>query len=146
MIQMPCEAGSRSDTPRMVPVSTNQRATVSTVDRVQEYMDHVRNPTVLVLLGLAVVWALVLTPDLVRMYRQTTSRRPTGLRNVTPPVARRSGSGAVSALGAPTAVSNAAMSRTQAQQRRAMVLFALMVVVAIAVVVAGLLLARISAA
>ena len=67
MIQMPCEAGSRSDTPRMVPVSTNQRATVSTVDRVQEYMDHVRNPTVLVLLGLAVVWALVLTPDLVRM-------------------------------------------------------------------------------
>ena len=131
MIQMPCEAGSRSDTPRMVPVSTNQRATVSTVDRVQEYMDHVRNPTVLVLLGLAVVWALVLTPDLVRMYRQTTSRRPTGLRSVTQPVSRRSSSGTMGGIASPSTRSSGSaltsMSRTQAQQRRSMVLFALLV-------------------
>ena len=125
---------SPPDAPRLAPVSTIQRPSVRTVGRVQGVQDHVRNPTVLVLLGLAVVWALVLTPDLVRMYRQTTSRRPTGLRNVTPPVARRSGSGAVSALGAPTAVSNAAMSRTQAQQRRAMVLFALMVLCAVTLI------------
>lgn len=94
-------------------------------------MDHVRNPTVLVLLGLAVVWALVLTPDLVRMYRQTTSRRPSGLRSVTQPVARRQGTGAVGGLGSPSVRSGAApaapMSRTQAQQRRAMVLFALVI-------------------
>ena len=92
-------------------------------------MDHVRNPTVLVLLGLAVVWALVLTPDLVRMYRQTTSRRPTGLRSVTQPVSRHSSAGVMGGLASPSARSapSAAMSRSQAQQRRAMVLFALMV-------------------
>ncbi|MEZ5382892.1 MAG: hypothetical protein R2754_13995 [Microthrixaceae bacterium] len=83
-----------------------------------------RNPTVLVLLGLAVVWALVLTPDLLRMYRQSTARRPTGLRSVTHPVVRRAGTHGAS----PMARSySPRMSRTQAQQRRAMVLFALMV-------------------
>ena len=94
-------------------------------------MDHVRNPTVLVLLGLAVVWALVLTPDLVRMYRQTTSRRPSGLRSVTQPVSRRPSAGVGGGFASPSARSvdpaGAAMSRTQAQQRRAMVLFALIV-------------------
>ncbi|MEZ5372421.1 MAG: hypothetical protein R2704_06730 [Microthrixaceae bacterium] len=85
-----------------------------------------RNPTVLVLLGLAVVWALVLTPDLVRMYRQTTARRPSGLRSVSRPVGRGTG-GAMPALGAPRSGVAPAMNRTQAQQRRALVLFALMV-------------------
>lgn len=82
----------------------------------------------LVLLGLAVVWALVLTPDLVRMYRQTTARRPSGLRNVSQPVGRsRNGAGTVSGLGAARQPASPSMNRTQAQQRRAMVLFALMV-------------------
>ena len=69
-----------------------------------------RNPTVLVLLGLAVVWALVLTPDLVRVYRQTTSRRASGLRSVTQPASRTRSTGTMSGLG-PSA--SGSMGRSQ---------------------------------
>lgn len=94
----------------------------------------VRNPTVLVLLGLAVVWALVLTPDLLRVYRRSTSRRSGGLGRVAPPTGR------AGAYAGRTAARRS--SRAQAQQRRALVLYSLGVAAVttfvVAMVVGGL--------